>query len=347
MKIAKTISNTIKSITDKKATIKALECVLIDATQKELTATDLDIMAVVSGIPITGNGKMLVNGYALQKIVATTKKTLEMSVTDKGLKVISDGDEYTVDSGLSPDNFPVMTASPEITTTLKNVPLVIFNTVCASSTEETRYYLKGVFLETEGGIFRTVATDGHRLAMREMAVTMTGKALTMDDSVIVPRKTVHALQTIFAGQIDINIAGSKAIFATGNVTIISKLIDLRFPDYRRVIPSGHDVTIDIDGKELARILGKKGVVEVKGVEMFGGATGYWVRLDGDKSMLEKKMSEVPSKIFKIRFNASYMEDIIADMANKSFKAHISETHSPIKIESSDEGSMYVLMPIRV
>ncbi len=339
----KQLSTLITSIVEKRTTIACLSCVMIDAKAKTIGMTDLDIFATISNAPITGKGKCLVDAYALQKIAAATKKTFSIAMTDEGIDVNSDGDTYKITSEHKTEDFPMLDAGEE-KSRAKSVPLSMFKVGFSASTEQTRYYLNGVYLHNSEGGLTAVATDGHRLAVRKSALDVQG-----DFGVIVPNKSVKAIQRIFAGNVDIALTTKERLsIESEGISFYSRLIDGSFPDYQRVIPQSSDetLTLDMDSKEVGRICGKTGIVDGHAVHMFGGSTGWWLRLKGGKSTLEKKLSETKlPKTFEVGFNANYMSDIVDDMEGDTFHMHVNDPSAPLRIVAND--NLYVLMPMRV
>lgn len=341
----KQLASLIPQVVCKRNNIPALGCVLIDADKGVLSMTDLDIFASISDTAIEGSGHILVNAYTLYNIAKATKKNLKICLTKTGAKITSDGDVYTLESIAEPSAFPLILQGNIIAKAL-NVPVSLFDVAFCASTEATRYYINGVNLNCNNNKFNAVSTNGHGLALRSADITTSGKF----DNIIVPSKAVYAIKKITDKTIDIMISeNGKLSFIHENILFITKLIHGKFPDYNRVIPSKENATtvMNIDGKEFARICNKSSIIsDIKNpkIRMFGGNSGYWLRIEGEKSILEKKMDNNNYPIFKIGFNANYMQDIISDMKNKSFTLHISDASSPMLIEN--EGNLYVLMPMR-
>jgi DNA polymerase-3 subunit beta len=343
----KELASLIPLIVEKKATIPVLTCVLVNAKEKTIMGTDLDMFAILRNAPITGKDSIVVDAYTLQGIAKGTKKEFAMAITKDGLQVISDGDTYTLESQTEVENFPVAVYG-NAETTAKDMPLSLFKVSVCSSTEETRYYLNGVNLNAAGQTMHAVATDGHRLALRNADITINGDGFAKKKNIIVPNKAVKAIQKLFTDKIDMSLTDKQRFtIEQGNIQLVSKLIDGNFPDYERVIPQEKNATsiIEVDGKEMARLCGKITVVDGHQAHLFGGADGYWLRLKGKKSTVEKKLSDIKVNKFEVGFNAGYMEDLIDNMENKSFSMRMIDPSSPIRI--TNDNNLYVLMPMRI
>lgn len=343
----KELATMISAVVERHTSIPVLMGVLIDPAKKTITMTDMDSFAIIHNAPVTGKGKFVANAWAVRDIAKNTKKSFAMAITEKGMSIESDGDTYTLEAHDIADNFPEL-LQRDIESTVKNLPLDIFKVGFASSTEETRYYLKGVHLNQNGKEFNAVATDGHRLAVRTLELDVTGDGFKKEHNVIVPTKAVIAIQKLFSDTIALSLTKyQQFLIKQGDITYISKLVDGNYPDYQRVIPDETKATssIIINGKELARLCSKQKIVDGRHIHMFGGSDGYWVRLKGEKSTIEKKLSEEKVNKFDIGYNASYMEDIIDDMEKKEFTMRLIDSSSPIRIENGR--NLYVLMPVRM
>lgn len=350
----KELSGMIGMIVEKRSLVSAISCVLFDASKQTVSMSDLDNYVTLGGVPITGKGLCMVDAYALKAIAAATKKKFALRFEGNCLHVDSDDDTYELQTQ-DPDTFPIMTET-KITTTAENLPLSLFNVVLCATEEETRYYLKGVCLHSHENGMRSIATDGHRLALRYAPAKITGEGFAKKASIILPTKAITTIQKIFSDSVTISLHGhdadSPARFSIkqGAVSFYGKLIDGNFPGYERVIPSKDDAAIHLtlDGKEVARLMAKRSVVGGMAVLLQGDIKrGLSMTLKGDKSKLVKHLQDYTHRIaLDVGFNALYMADIIEDMVNKDFTMHIQNPpYAPMRIENG--GNLYVLMPMRV
>lgn len=340
----KTISNTIKSIADKSPRIAALSWAILDANADTITVTDLDIFGTIHNCGINGAGKMAVDAHALQKIAASTKKNLTLTMNEKDITALSDGNKYTLESCGDVGDFPELMDEGEEVATAANVPLVLFNTVVCASTEETRYYLKGICLESDNGLLKAIAIDGHRMAYRDTRCVITGKF----NKIIMPKKAVEAIQTIYALPVKLTASGTKCRIEAGDVTIVTKLVDGNFPDYQRVIPPIENavITAPLDVKTLLAFTAKKTVIDAKCMVFNFGAEGINATLTGTKCRLEKPLSDVSYPDMVVGANIGYIESLGKDMAGGSFTMHIIDASAPIRLQCADSSAFYILMPMR-
>ena len=265
-------SNLLKSlahvhrVVERRNTIPILSNVLVRTEDEalRLKATDLDI-EITESVPATGEqaGATTVPAHLLYDIVRKLPDGSEVKLATNG-----EGTQMTVSSGrsnfrlqcLPESDFPDITAGTlthGFTIKAGELERLIERTQFAISTEETRYYLNGIFLHTiEAGSelrLRAVATDGHRLARAEMDAPAGSEGMP---GIIVPRKTVGEVQKLLGdcnndAEVKVELSDSKIRFTIGDVVMTSKLIDGTFPDYQRVIPQNNDKALTLDRQAFA------------------------------------------------------------------------------------------------
>jgi DNA polymerase III subunit beta len=254
------------------------------------------------------------------------------------------------------DDFPVI-AEGELPTnfTLPAATLrqIIDKTRFAISTEETRYYLNGIFWHIADDCLRAAATDGHRLA--RVTVALPDGAEAMPD-VIIPRKCIQELRKLLDesdGDVEISLSASKIRFGLGHAILTSKLIDGTFPDYSRVIPTGNDKLLKIDPKSLMEGVDRVATIATEKTR------AVKVGLDRDKVTLSVSSPEngtasedvsgsYASDSFEIGFNARYLLDILGQIESEQVEVHLADAAAPTLIREHDKSpALYVLMPMRV
>ena len=236
---------------------------------------------------------------------------------------------------------------------------MIDKTQFAISTEETRYYLNGIFLHpaTNAGskteMLRAVATDGHRLAQFEIPLPSGANGMP---GVIVPRKTVGEVQRLIEdaeAEILIEMSTAKIRFTIGDVVLTSKLIDGTFPDYGPVIPLGNSKILQVDKNEFEHAVDRVSTVSsergraVK-LALAGGKLTLSVNNPDSGSATEELEVEYDSDPLDIGFNSRYLLDIASQIEGEVAMLKLSDPGSPTLIQDKDGGkTLYVLMPMRV
>ncbi len=246
----------VQSVVERRNTIPILSNVLIEAREDgsiRLMATDLDLQ-VDESVPanVEQPGSTTVSAHTLFDIVRKLPEgsQVELTAAEGKMQVVAGRSRFNL-STLPRDDFPVI-AEGELPTRFElpaaTLRQIIEKTRFAISTEETRYYLMGIFLHIVDDQLRAAATDGHRLA--RVTVARPEGAEGMPD-VIVPRKAVAELYRLLEeleGTVEISLSPTKVRFGLGSAVLTSKLIDGTFPDYNRVIPTGNDKLLKLDPK---------------------------------------------------------------------------------------------------
>jgi DNA polymerase-3 subunit beta len=233
---------------------------------------------------------------------------------------------------------------------------LIDKTQFAISTEETRYYLNGIYLhvvDEKAARLRAVATDGHRLAQVDLVAPKGSAGMP---GIIVPRKTVAEVQRLLedAGEeVEIEISPAKIRFSLGSVVLTSKLIDGTFPDYGRVIPVGNDKILVVDKSEFSNAVDRVSTVSsergraVK-LSVASGKLTLSVTNPDSGSATEELEVEYGAEPLDIGFNSRYLIDITNQIEGEKATLKLADPGSPTLLEDSEHaGALYVLMPMRV
>ncbi len=358
--------NHVQSVVERRNTIPILSNVLIQAEDGgiKLMATDLDIEVVESVKADVGQvGATTVPAHMMYDIVRKLPDGSQLEFEqgpDDGRLTVSAGRSRFSLQALPPEDFPDLAAGdPSHTFAIPAADLktLIEKTRFAISTEETRYYLNGIYLhhvEADGSdALRAVATDGHRLA--QVQVPCPEGAAGMP-GVIVPRKTVLEVVKLLEDSedtIDVALSASKIRFTTDGVVLTSKLIDGTFPDYERVIPQGNDKTMEVDTRLFAQAVDR--------VSTISSEKGRAVKLNispdrlvltvnnPDSGSAEEEISAgYDGEPIDIGFNSRYLLDIAGQFKGDAATFLLADAGSPtILRDQHDEGALYVLMPMRV
>ena len=355
----------VQSVVERRNTIPILSNVLIEADasgQLKLMATDLDLQVVETiAAKVETPGTTTVSAHTLFEIARKLPEGAEVSLAaaEGKMQVKAGRSNFNLPT-LPRDDFPVI-AEGDLPTNFE-LPVaeliqIIDKTRFAISTEETRYYLNGIFLhvaaDASGPVLKAAATDGHRLA--RYTVTRPDGASGMPD-VIVPRKCVTEIRKLLdeaEGNVEISLSASKVRFQLGNAILTSKLIDGTFPDYSRVIPTANDKILKIDPRSFEEGVDRVATIateKTRAVKM---------TLDRDKITLSvtspengTAAEEIPgdytSPGFDIGFNARYLLDILGQLEGDNIEVHLADAAAPTLIRENDRSpALYVLMPMRV
>ena len=234
---------------------------------------------------------------------------------------------------------------------------VIDRTQFAVSTEETRYYLNGLYIhaknEGEAKVLRVVATDGHRLACVESPLPKGAENMA---GVIVPRKTVSEVRKLLddssTDNITIALSENKIRFTMEDVILTSKLIDGTYPDYERVIPTDNDKVLELGVKELSSAVDRVSVVaeRTRAIKMITNKNHVTITTSSPDlgSAMEEVEAKYDSESLEIGYNFRYLLDILSEVKGESVKISFADGSSPSVIhDTSDANAIYVLMPMRV
>lgn len=353
-------------VVERRNTIPILSNVLLraDGGQLRLKATDLDL-EISETVPamVETPGATTVPAHMIHDIVRKlpdgAQVVLETSADNSTLELRAGRSRFALQM-LPETDFPDlaagdMTHSFEITA--ENIRKLIDRTQFAISTEETRYYLNGIYFHTvdseDGERFRAVATDGHRLAQAEIAAPAGASGMP---GIIVPRKTVGEIQKLLddpEAKVQVELSDTKIRLTTDSVILTSKLIDGTFPDYGRVIPQGNDkdmlVNCDIFQKAVDRVstISSDRGRAVK-LALGEGRMVLTVTNPDSGSATEEVAVEYDSDPIEIGFNSRYLLDIASQLESETAVFRFADPGSPTLVQDEgDEGTLYVLMPMRV
>jgi DNA polymerase-3 subunit beta len=357
--------NHVQRVVERRNTIPILSNVLLKADDGVLTlkATDLDIeVTETTPASIEQAGATTVSAHMLYDIVRKLPDGSEvmMSVSDdNGLSLISGRSQFRLQM-LPESDFPDLTTgefSHTFRMACEEFKTLIDRTQFAISTEETRYYLNGIYFHTvedEGELMlRAVATDGHRLAQAQTTAPDGSAGMP---GIIVPRKAVAEVQKLLEepdASVTIELSDTKIRFTVNQVVMTSKLIDGTFPDYNRVIPAGNDKELILDRATFASAVDR--------VSTISSDRGRAVKLSLTDSQLVLSVNNPDSGSAEeeiavgygsdpldIGFNSRYLLDITNQLSADETTFMLADPGSPTLIrEKGEAGALYVLMPMRV
>ena len=313
----------------------------VDDGQLRLTGTDLDV-EITTSLPVLDcqPGSVTVPGKMLADIAkrATGDVTLELDAASVGgrLTVASGRSRYKLDV-LPAEDFPSFSAGKFDTTLELDLAALVAPCVHCISTEETRYYLNGVYLHAVDGRLVAVATDGHRL-MRNV-----GPAGDLDYGVILPRKLVGLLPK---GAVTVELSQNKVRVTSGSTVITSKLIDGTFPDYVRVIPTSNANVLTVDRQSLMKAVERVAAVADDKSRAVKFAVGDVLRLMLADKASDEVLIEFEGEPLEIGFNARYVNDMLGALDEPYVRFALGDAGMPAVVKGDGEWTA-VLMPLRV
>src|SRR5580692_1642824 len=355
----------VQSVVERRNTIPILANVLIRASGSNVSfaATDreIEINETVAG-QVGKTGAVTAPAHTLYELVRKLPEgaQVELHAASANQVTLSSGRSHFKLGCLPVDDFPKMPEGDlkqKFKLSAADLRALIDRTRFAISTEETRYYLNGIYLHTAKQknveVLRAVATDGHRLARVEMPAPQGAKGIP---GVIVPRKTVGEVRKLIdesPGDIEIALSEAKVRFTFDGVVITSKLIDGTFPDYERVIPSGNDKTMDVNTREFAAAADRVATISseksraVK-VSLTPGHLVLSATSPEAGSATEELEVKYEGALLDVGFNARYLLDIMQQIEGDGARFNLADATAPAIIQdSADTSALYVLMPMRV
>ena len=353
-------------VVERRNTIPILSNVLLQARDGALLlrATDLDLEITESVAADVGQaGATTLPAHTLYDIVRKLPEGGQVSLEtagDSGQLLLRSGRSRFNLQSLPESDFPDLTAGDlthRFSLPAADLKKLIDKTQFAISTEETRYYLNGIFMHTievDGHMMlRAVATDGHRLARVELPAPAGAAGMP---GVIVPRKAVAEVQKLvedLGAEVVVEMSTTKARFTFGPVVLTSKLIDGTFPDYTRVIPTGHDQRLTVDCAPFAAAVDRVSTISsergraVK-LALSEGKLTLSVTNPDSGSATEELEVDYDSSPIDIGFNARYLLDITSQLDSDTALFKLADPGSPTVIQDRDgAAALYVLMPMRV
>jgi DNA polymerase-3 subunit beta len=361
----------VQSVVERRNTIPILSNVLLSAGRDTVSfsATDLD-MEITDEAParVESPGQITAPAHTLYEIIRKLPEGADVSLSYTGEDprlMIQAGRFRSSLPVLPAGDFPAMSSeglSDRISIDTNELIRLIDKTRFAISTEETRFYLNGLYMHTvvEGGkaMFRAVATDGRRLALAEMEAP---EGLAGAPGVIVPRKTIQEVRHLLedAGEtIDLQVNAQKVRFEFGQAALTSKVIDGSFPDYPRVIPRDNNRSMMIDNKMFSAAVDRVATIsdeKSRSVKLTveAGKIILTVRNMETGQAVEELEVDYDGEPFEIGFNARYLMDVTGliggENAEFRFADHAAAAtvlDATLVLDPTDAGVQFVLMPLR-
>jgi DNA polymerase III subunit beta len=357
--------NFVQGVVEKKNTLPILSNVLLQLKENKLSiiATDLDIIFYdeITDVKIVNEGSTTTSAAILydilRKISSNSDLNFELKNENK-LSLKSENSDFNL-LCLPINNFPSFAdefEGQEINLNNNRFLKLLNKTRISISNDDTRHYLNGIFLhitEDHGRNFLTgVATDSHRLSSSSLEI----ENISDFTSLILPRKTVFQLCSLLAetnDKLTMQTSENKIKFSLGKIKLISKVIDGKFPDYKKVVPTSNDKTLTVSSKDFINSIERVTSVSLdrkEGVKLVINKDNIQLSVNSANSGEgnEKIKAEFNSETLNISFNSKYLIDIASEVEDKTLKMNLKDSTSPVLIEdASEKNSYYVIMPMKI
>ena len=346
-------------VVERRQTMPVLANVLLSARdgRLNLTGTDLEVELVASGAAtVQQGGDITVPGRKLLDIFRSLPEKVSVTLSSEGERVaIRAGRSRFTLSSLPAAEFPLIeeiNAQQTLSVAQGEFRRLIDKTHFSMAQQDVRYYLNGLLLETDGSSLRAVATDGHRLALCEMALEE--KART-NQQVIVPRKGVLELQRILGteGTIELAIGTNHVRAQIGTIRFTSKLIDGRFPEYGRVIPANPGRRVEADRELLRQSLQRTAILsneKYRGIRLTARPELLIIQAHNPEQEEAEDQVEVvyAGDEVEIGFNVNYLLDALSAIEGDKVEIGLTDANSSCLIHAPGlTQTRYVVMPMRL
>ncbi|MDP8566246.1 DNA polymerase III subunit beta [Methylophilus aquaticus] len=353
--------NNVTGIVERRHTLPILSNLLVNIKQQEmhLTATDLE-MQISLKVPTDIEGELsttisakklldicrsLPDGTSIEMVSQDNRITLKAGKSRFNLQTLPAAD-YPLMSKASGQNISFTISQAELKRLLKQVEF-------AMAQQDIRYYLNGLLMEVNGDQLHVVGTDGHRLSYTNTTLDQTFEK----NEVILPRKTVLELTKLLDEQSEspvvIDLLNGQVSFEFGDIQLISKVIDGKFPDYNRVIPSGHQNTFEVNRQAILSALQRASILsneKYRSIRMV--ITNGQLKLISTNTEQEEAEEELEILYDKtpldIGFNVTYLIDVLNNLGDEQITFAFADANSSCLITAgSDANYKYVVMPMRI
>ena len=328
-----------------------------------IIATDLDIVFhdEINEVKIQKEGSTTTSAAILYDILRKISPNSDLNFelkTENKLSLKSDNSDFNL-LCLPTDNFPTFTDEfheSEILLNNNKFLKLLNKTKIAISNDDTRHYLNGIYLhltEAHGRNFLTgVSTDSHRLSSSSIEV----ESISNFSPIILPRKTVYQLCSLLTetnDKLSMHTSENKVKFTLGKIQLISKVIDGKFPDYKKVVPSDNQKSLVVSSKDFINSIERVTSISLdrkEGIKLAVNKENVQLSVNsansGDGNEIIK--ADFNSDSLSISFNSKYLIEIASEVEDKNLKMNLKDSISPVLIEdASDKNSYYVIMPMKI
>ncbi len=364
----------VSGIVERRHTLPILANVLLEQKNGSLhvTATDLE-MQITAKSEMTGT-----DGQAITVGARKLQDLLRALPDDVHLNVDATGNKMTVKAGRSRFNLQTLAAADyprigvsseqihSLTLPQKDLRALFKHVEFAMAQQDIRYYLNGMLLVIGGGTLQAVATDGHRLAWASIAVDgamPTSAPPSAEDvgeparqEVILPRKTVLEVGKLLSDSTEpatIELLANQVRFRFGNIELVSKVVDGKFPDFNRVIPVGHSKHIETSRTELLAALQRAAILsneKFRGVRVVLGTDQLKIICtNSEQEEAEEELAvDYQGDSLDIGFNITYLVDALSNLDVDKVRFAFGDAGSSALVTMPDRDDYkYVVMPMRI
>ena len=352
----------VSGIVERRHTLPILANVLLrkDGDAVSFLATDVEIQIQTTASLGAGKdaGATTVSARKLIDILRALPEGPEVSISVSNKKAtIQAGKSRFALQTLGAEEFPTVTVNEHFSASFslpqKQLKHLFQMVHFAMAQQDIRYYLNGLLLVTEGNVVRVVATDGHRLAYCQAEIE--GESLARNE-VIIPRKSVLELQRLLADSdeaVMIDVAANQVRFRFSDIEMVSKLVEGKFPDYQRVIPTGYRKMVTISREALAGSLGRASILtsdKFRGVRLT--LTPGQLRIQTSNAEQEEAVEELEvgydGEPLEIGFNVGYLQDVLGNLGSAEVQLEFGDANtSALLTVAGDTSFKYVVMPMRI
>lgn len=347
-------------IVEKRHTLPILSNVLMEKDGERLTllATDIEIQITTQAPTIgTDRAAVTVGARKLQDILRSLPEEAEVSLMldEKKLQLKAGKSRFNLQT-LPAEDFPRMASNDghasKLLISQKQMKRLLALVQYAMAQQDIRYYLNGLLLVAKGNELRMVATDGHRLAYAAETLEETPTPI----EVILPRKTILELSRQLTDNddpLEITLTATQARFKFGNIELVSKLIDGKFPDYERVIPQHHSKLIKLERDALLHSLLRAAILtneKFRGVRLVLAERS--LKIISSNAEQEEAQEEIEieysGEALDVGFNVTYLLDVLNNVSNPMIELHLADANSSaLFVLPGNETFKYVVMPMRI
>ncbi len=347
-------------VVEKRQTLPILANILINADKNKLRITATDLEVELKTEASVSKGEEIDFTLPARKLIDICRalpdnSEISMEIKDDKAVIIAGRSRFTL--GVLPaKDYPAI----ETDGSIKNIKVqekyikrLIEKTQFAMAQQDVRYYLNGLLLEMADGVLRTVATDGHRLAMCEQREGVNGSD---DFQIIIPRKAVMELGRMLEDidrEISIDVGSNNVRIVMGDTIFTSKLIDGKFPDYQKVVPEGSDKLVTVERDSMRQALHRTSILsneKYRGIR-FNFSNNNLELLAHNPEQEEAKEEleiEYAGENLVIGFNVGYLIEVLSVIDDDSVTLELKDENSSCLIKAkSSEQCRYVVMPMRI